>query len=46
VAFWAVSAGTIASSMGSATMVPTVPLRNVRRDRCFFVMIIFATPPF
>ena len=36
----AVSAGTIASSRGSATAAPKVPRRNVRRDRCFFVMIM------
>src|SRR4026209_1003217 len=41
---WAVSAGTIASSMGSAIAAPKVPRRNVRRDRCFFVMIMAAVP--
>src|SRR4026209_906960 len=41
---WAVSAGTIASSMGSAIAAPNVPRRNVRRDRCFFVMIMAAVP--
>ena len=33
------SAGTIASSSGRARVAPT-PLRNVRRARCFFVMIM------
>src|SRR5262245_46502771 len=41
---WAVRAGTIASSMGSAIAAPKVPRRNVRRDRCFFVMIMAALP--
>ena len=34
-----VCAPTIESSSGSATVAPT-PCRNVRRDRCFFVMNI------
>src|SRR5688572_33108997 len=34
-----VCAATIESSSGSATEAPT-PCRNVRRDRCFFVMNI------
>src|SRR5215510_11438331 len=41
---WAVRAGTIASSMGSAIAAPKVPRKNVRRDRCFFVMIMAAVP--
>src|SRR3989337_494302 len=41
---WAVIAGTIAARKGSATAAPMVPRKNVRRDRCFFVMII-APPP-
>ena len=40
----AVSAGTIASSSGSATAAPNVPRMNVRRDRCFFVMIMATVP--
>src|SRR5262245_48494495 len=39
----AVSAGTIASRKGSATVAPNVPTRNVRRDKCFLVMNM-ATP--
>jgi hypothetical protein len=38
----AVSAGTIASSIGSAIAAPNVPRMKVRRDRCFFVMIMVA----
>ena len=38
------SAGTIASSSGSAIAAPNVPRRNVRRDRCFFVMIMATAP--
>ena len=33
-------AGVIASSIGSAIVAPNAPRMNVRRDRCFFVMII------
>ena len=40
----AVSAGTMASSRGSAIAAPKVPRRNVRRDECFFVMIMAAWP--
>src|SRR5262245_10060278 len=36
----AVRAGAIASSIGSAIVAPNAPRRKVRRDRCFFVMII------
>jgi hypothetical protein len=35
----AVAAGTIDSSRGSASVTP-VPLRKVRRERCFLVMNI------
>src|SRR5262245_43102442 len=34
------NAGAIASSIGSAIVAPKAPRRKVRRDRCFFVMII------
>jgi hypothetical protein len=37
---WAVSAGTIASSSGRATVAPT-PHRNVRRGSDFLVMNIW-----
>ena len=40
----AVSAGTIASSSGSAIVAPKAPRMNVRRDRCFFVMIMTTVP--
>src|SRR6186713_2177792 len=36
-----VPAGTIESSSGSASVTP-VPRRNVRRERCFFVMKLTA----
>ncbi len=32
----------MASSQGSATVAPNAPRRKVRRDRCFFVMIMAA----
>src|SRR5688572_31394628 len=38
----ATSAGIIASSQGRATAAPNAPRRNVRRDRCFLVMIMAA----
>ena len=37
-------AGTIDSSSGSASVTP-VPRRNVRRERCFFVMNVTARVP-
>src|SRR5688572_18805919 len=38
------NAGVIASSIGSAIVAPKAPRRKVRRDRCFFVMIIVSLP--
>ena len=40
----AVPAGTIDSSSGSASVTPA-PRRNVRRERCFFVMNVTARVP-
>ena len=34
------SAGIMASRNGSATVAPIAPRTNVRRERCFFVMIM------